>query len=126
MPDFDTVVQIAAHLPPLIPERKLDFLLGKVEIGPAASKSAQRGFDFTDKLGLDRVYLRDLLEQQITEPDLPTRVSHVRENKFGGPLLSTRTYIYGTNGIGAHLASSWEVTETHLRLVTAWVEIDKG
>jgi len=49
MSDFDTVVQIAAHLPPLIPERKSDFLLGKVVTGPAASKSAQHSFDFTDK-----------------------------------------------------------------------------
>jgi len=42
MSDFDTVVQIAAHLPPLIPERKSDFLLGKVVTG-------QHSFDFTDK-----------------------------------------------------------------------------
>jgi len=126
MPDFDAVVQMAAHLSPQIPERKLDFLLGKIETGPAASKSAQRGFDFTDRLGFDRNLLRDLLEQQVTDIDFPNRVFKVRPNKFGGPLLSIRTHVYGSNDIGFHLISSWEVTDSYLRLVTAWVEIDKG
>lgn len=125
MIDVAQLVQRAITLPPLIDERKLDFLLGEIDNGPAAAKSTQRGYDFRQQLGFDRAQLRALLEQQVTLPDLAGRVIHVRTNQFGGPLINVRMQIAGHTGIGARLISSWEVTDRHLRLVTAWVEIDR-
>ncbi|MEZ4727679.1 MAG: hypothetical protein R3E79_11165 [Caldilineaceae bacterium] len=125
MIEIDQVVQRAVELPPFIDERKLDFLLGYIVDGPAAAKSVQRGYDFSQRLGFDRTQLRTLLEQQVTLPDLADRVTDVRKNQFGGPLINVRMQITGFTGIRARLISSWEVTDRHLRLITAWVELDR-
>lgn len=125
MIDVDQLVQHVANLPPFIDERKLDFLLGQIKDGPAAAKSMQRGYDFCQRLGFDRIQLRTLLEQQITLPKLAERVIDVRTNQFGGPLLNVRVQMVGRTGLGARLISSWEVTDRHLRLITAWVELDR-
>lgn len=74
MIDVTQVVQRASMLPPFVDERKLDFLLGQLRDGQAAAKSSQRGYDFNQRLGFDRIQLRTLLEQQITLPDLAGRV----------------------------------------------------
>lgn len=58
MIDVDQLVQRAIPLPPLIDERKLDFLLGQIDNGPAAAKSSQRGYDFRQRLGFERTQLR--------------------------------------------------------------------
>lgn len=125
MIDVAQVVQSASTLPPFIDERKLDFLLGQISDGPAAAKSSQRGYDFNQRLGFDRTQLRILLAQQITLPDLVSRVIDIRTNQFGGPLINIRMQIVGFTGIHARLISSWEVTDRHLRLITAWVELDR-
>ena len=108
---------------PEIDDRKLDFLLGQIQAGPAATKSAQRGYDFIDRLGYNRAELRTLLEQQITMSGLMDRVIDVRTNQFGGPMMNVRSSIQGPTGLTAHLLSSWEVTARCLRLVTACAEI---
>ena len=56
---------------------------------------------------------------------LAERAINLRTNQFGGPILNVRSLIQGPTGLTAHLLSSWEVTDRHLRLVTAWVEIDR-
>lgn len=117
------ILQRAIGLPPLIAEEKLDFLLGLIQDGPAAVKAAQRGHDFTQRLGFDRARLRTVLKQQVTDPGLADRVVSARANPFGGPLLNLRTHVVGPSGTSATLMSSWEVADTHLRLVTAWAEI---
>lgn len=125
MIDVAQFVQHVADLPPFIDERKLDFLLGEIKDGPATAKSIQRGYDFCQRLGFDRIRLRTLLEQQISLPKLVDRVTDVRINQFGGPLPNVRMPIIGLTGLGARLISSWEVTDQHLRLITAWVELDR-
>lgn len=124
----DHIHQIVQQLIGLLPEiddRKLDFLLGQIQTGPAAAKSAQRGYDFVHRLGYDQVQLRALLEQQILTPGLIDRVIDIRTNQFGGPILNVRSSIQGPTGLTARLLSSWEVTIRCLRLVTAWVELDR-
>ena len=60
----DHIHQIVQQLIGLLPEiddRKLDFLLGQIQTGPAASKSAQCGYDFVQRLCYDQGPLRALI-----------------------------------------------------------------
>ncbi len=64
-----------------------------------------------------------MLEQQVSAANLADRVVSVRANPFGSPLLNLKAHIVGPTGTNVNLISSWEVTDTHLRLVTAWAEV---
>lgn len=121
--NWRAVIDQIVNLRPTIAERKLDFLLGLVQSGPAAAKSKQRGSDFRGRLGYNRETLRQVLAAQTDRDVLPNHAISVRINSTGTLLLNVRSQIVAPSGVRARLASSWAVERDRLRLVTAWAKI---